>query len=138
MAKKKKQKTAQAAYSEMDGNYEFALCLPKSVYTNAPLLRRLQARVGDLLIERGLEEWLVENLQISLQMLSVRFMCEYTDEFVRATIAAEEEDQKRMGVTDASFEAAMADKKEKRRRWGSSVGKRARPPGTRATEVGGG
>ena len=134
--KKKKQKTAQAAYSEMDGNYEFALCLPKSVYTNASLLRRLHARVGDLLIERGLEDWLISNVQISLQMLSVRFMCEYADDLVRETIAADEEDKKRMAVTDAGFESTMAAEKRRKRLRGSSVGKRPRPDGTRVTKVG--
>ena len=135
MAKKKKQKTAQTAYSEMDGNYEFALCLPKSVYTNAPLLRRLHARVGELLIDRGLEEWLVDDLEICLRMVSVRLMCEYVDELIRETIAADEEDRKRMAVTDAAFKQRRETKKARKRQWSIAVGKRTKEGAPRRNEV---
>ena len=136
MAEKKKKKTAQTTYSEMDGNYEFALRLPKSVYTNAPLLRRLHARVGELLIDRGLEEWLVDDLEICLRMVSARLMCEYVDGLIRETIAADEEDRKRMAVTDAAFDRRTETKKARKRQCSIATGKRTRAGAARRKEVG--
>ena len=112
---------ALCEYAQVDGDGEITLRFPKPICGDKRLLRRLHARVGELLTECGLDKWIVGDMEVCLHMLSGRVMCQYVNNMFREVIAAEQADRKRTSAPSATDKPKASTKTARKRKTTKNV-----------------